>query len=189
MMKRNIKAEFKNDNAEGFKAPKPENVKTQCYYTLTISPPEMIHTLFDNDDQEKELSLCRYVSEVHKLILRYQQYVEIVLNPELSYKGRLHYHGVIKFLDIFGAYFYFLPRLSMLGYIEIDTIKLISDDSICEEGQEDGLGIWWAYCTKQSHIIPTPIIRQFNNIPVEIIVNENVKIKCKQAPKKREFLY
>jgi len=182
-MKKIFKGEV-NDSYE-HKTPKPETVKANTWYTLTVSPEDVIHSKYtEYDDNEKDNRIMSMSSELHKLILKYQTVATCILHSEISKTGRLHFHGVIKMNDIWQTYFYFLPRLRAYGNIEIDSIRLISDDTECMEGDTDDMAKWWAYCTKMYHMWPVKINHYMDNIQVEIEV-KGAKVKIKQTINKK----
>lgn len=110
-------------------------------YSFTINPSDEIQFF------GKERRSLR----VHEIIClkmdTLKPYIEYTLYPEYSepecktaqYKGpRMHYHGTLKFIDIFGFLELGFYKLSRWSVFEIDTI---SDQDY-----------WHKYCTKQQHI-------------------------------------
>lgn len=178
---KSIKKIFRGESTQISKIIKPEDIVLNTYYTLTLSPEDNIHNSYDDDDDDKYKALLGFTSEIHKLILKYQDCADIVLYTEYSKTGRIHFHGIILFKDIFKAYFFLLPKLSAYGFIEIDSIHLLQCLENCKEDEEDGLAKWISYCTKLYDTWPIDIHHHFDNLPRVTITKTGTKIKHKQS--------
>lgn len=95
-------------------------------------------------------NICRLLTNVAKF----------ELYPELSEKGRLHYHGTIKFDNVFEYYCHILPILS-----EISNVKLKPIDDI------DG---WKLYMLKDRGIMESGLTN--HALPYELR-HDNLKYK------------
>lgn len=79
---------------------------------------------------------------------KYRMYIEI------SQHGRLHLHGIIKFKSnrqILEHYLYFIPMVEKISSLKIDRITDINN--------------WNNYIRKQQHIIHSPPITNYIDIP------------------------
>lgn len=142
------KAQFKGSNAKCTFL-KPENIVEGTIYAFTYNPstqpyrdgigPNPIKFWWDN-----------IVDEFNEY-----KYCELMLYPEISSMGRLHFHGVIIILDTAKFYYYTVPEMVKNASIEMDTVK-------------DEL-VWYEYCTKQEvfiqqflHSETMPLTVQYN---------------------------
>lgn len=119
------KAGFPNKH----KALKLEEVKPGVNYAFTINPIDKLQ-MFKSFTRISDIN-----KESHKYLAMLKHYV---LYPELSPKGRFHYHGWIWFdndLEINEFYLSYLPSVQSMASYEMDTIE--------------DLKVWTDYCTKQ----------------------------------------
>lgn len=85
-------------------------------------------------------SLVKDVRDYLIILKSISAYVKYEMFPEISPKGRLHYHGTIMFTswrDVFDFYYLEIPIVSEQSSLEIDTIKDIDK--------------WKVYYLKQQH--------------------------------------
>lgn len=95
-----------------------EDIELETLYTFTMNKRSRIGIL--KKDIRDYLIHFKTISP----------YVQYYMVPEISPKGRLHYHGTIRFTahrDIFSFYYNILPVLAEDCSIEIDTIKDINE--------------------------------------------------------------
>lgn len=94
--------------------PSMELIDLNHWYTFTINLSDEFETLTQNVDQYKYF--CK--KYIHP-------YSEFQLYAELSKLGRLHYHGLIKFVEIekLVDFYFSLRELYPLVAMEIDTIS------------------------------------------------------------------
>lgn len=115
-------------NLLGFR---PEYVILNQSYEITINLKDYGEPPFSSQLVHYHAVFDKYISPSSQLEAR----------PELSKKGRLHFHGIIKW-KTFKQLFLFLqalPTLLSIAQIEIDT------------GGDDWQ--WYVYCRKMRHII------------------------------------
>lgn len=92
----------------------PETVSVTEWYTITINPETQLF-----GDPDRFMLVSSYVYGKLKNI----NHIECYLYPEISGKGRIHFHGKIKIIDVIDFYLYGVYKLMLIGHIEIDTIK------------------------------------------------------------------
>ncbi|AXH77558.1 MAG: putative replicase-associated protein [Cressdnaviricota sp.] len=112
--------------------PSYEDMLIGVRYAITINPCDKMQKFRD------PLRLTSFLNEISKLLYHNNKIYRYTLYPELSPKGRLHYHGYITILDIDTFYLYSIPNLLKMSTIVIKPIK--------EESKE----MWQNYCIKQS---------------------------------------
>jgi len=115
---------------------KPEDMIKDHPYALTINPNDNFQYVGRNTidrlnvfKRTMEIYLDKWLSSS----AIYKMYVEV------SAKGRLHMHGVVRVHDIQSFYVFAIPNILSKCSIELDTIN----DKI----------VWSKYCMKQSFII------------------------------------
>lgn len=113
----------------------PEDVDLNTLYSVSINPKQQF------DDRKSSSYLKRFsmmIEYVHKWLDHGQDYFSYVLFPECK-NGRIHFHGVIKFIQPLKFDMLVLPLWKELWTYEIDTI--------------DDINVWFKYCTKQQSIL------------------------------------
>ncbi len=107
-------------------------------YTLTICP---------TDEQQHWKSPSRLYDCITTAITKLTKlnYCKYVLYPEISNKGRVHYHGKITIIDVVPFLLYTIKQLEAFGLYEIDTIKDPSD--------------WDLYCLKDTAVMKPALLQ------------------------------
>lgn len=110
-------------------------------YAITINPEDPRGTdkgTFDSSQDPKEH--IKEVYENHKQeIYKKLKYCELIVQPEISPTGRLHYHGVLTVIDTVMFLWHDVQIIREHAQCEIDTI---ADTKVWEE-----------YITKQKHLM------------------------------------
>lgn len=109
-----------------------EDVIINVPYTFTVSPSDD-YQYFNEDDREDKFY------KLWKMYFRKWIDINVYLHPELSPRGRLHFHGTILFKTekaIKKFYLFYVSDILRKSQIEIDTIT--DPDK------------WSLYCAKQS---------------------------------------
>jgi hypothetical protein len=109
-----------------------EDVKLDTKYTFTVSPCDD-HQYFNEDDREEKFR------KLFKMYFKKWININVFLYPELSPRGRLHFHGTIMFKtekSIKKFFLFYVSDILRKSQIEIDTI-----------GDAD---TWRIYCSKQA---------------------------------------
>lgn len=103
----------------------PEKIELRKRYAISLNPSFDIKC-FDNA-----------IKQLNVVLNKTNAIDEIVLYPELSPIGKLHYHGVIVINDVFLFYFEDLKLLKDFGSFEIDTIAdpKYWIDEYCRKGE------------------------------------------------------
>lgn len=131
-------------------APSMESISVGQVLSCTLSPPDG-----RNMDTAKSNSV-RLTSDylkrvtVHKELINKLYGAKLILYPELSPTGRLHYHGTVTIKDPFAFYYHDLYLLEEIMY-EIDTIG--SDREGASGSKATNMDKWMAYCQKQKSIM------------------------------------
>lgn len=115
---------------------KPECVELNIPYAITVNPCDD-HQYFKLDTSSR-IESCK-IFMIH--CIDNMAATPIILYPEVSSKGRIHWHGLIKFKtypDVLKFFITHVPGLLSKASIEIDTI---SDPHV-----------WDEYCTKQKSL-------------------------------------
>lgn len=113
----------------------PEEIKLNDYYTLTLNPNDR-HQYFEDPKRIDKLTTF-----VECLILECPN-MDINIHMEISRKGRLHFHGIIKFCKIEHVLYFYLNKINeWLSYFQIEM------DTIAD------LDVWNKYCIKSNHLI------------------------------------
>lgn len=124
--------------------PEMDTIVTGVTYAFTYNPSDK-HQYFG---QSNRLNKC--VADLDTIMFYKSMRYEIY--PELSRKGRIHFHGYVIFDEIVDSYMYSIPFLLKHGTVVIKQI----DDSVT----------WMQYCCKQYkfhewcnyQLIQTPIM-------------------------------
>lgn len=106
--------------------PAPEHLVLNQIYAITLNP-------------KFPAKLPKYSKELHRVFSQMNGVERVVLHPEHSPNGRLHYHGEIVFNDKYQWYDNDIHILMDWGAFEIDTINNPEK--------------WKVYCTKCSDYI------------------------------------
>lgn len=149
----NAKKQFKQTYDTKYNFPK--DLYTGVMYAFTLSPPHISHV--DNTDIQGvfEEILNRY-TEVSRFF--HKDYVsnacDVILYPEFSKDGRLHYHGFLKIYEMIVFTVMVVPWLKEYATLDISEIKAL--ETPCNEGEyipdeEDDYLRWYIYCTKNLH--------------------------------------
>lgn len=110
-------------------------------YAITINPEDNRNTIKDtiNDYQ----SVKDHIKSTHQdniqNIFKNLKYCEVLLYPELSPTGRLHYHGVLTVIDTIQFLWHDVQIIREHAQCEIDTIKEMK--------------VWEEYISKQYHLM------------------------------------
>lgn len=119
----------------------PEKIKLNTEYTFTISPDDSMQYWQEPNTLQRESKF--YEQWTTFLFKHVMPYAEYKLNVEISRSGRLHMHGVIKFLSIKDFFLYSIYKLMNRAQIEIDTIE--------------DMETWTIYMHKQNQMFPKKI--------------------------------
>lgn len=130
-------------------------------YAITLSPPDArnsdtakANSVTSIQDYDKKLTTVKeLINKLHGS--------KLVLFPELSPTGRLHFHGILVVVDIFNFYWHDLYLLDSVMY-EVDTIS-----------ERDK---WLNYCQKQSHIMGSIHDRLGIKYPIESGYHKVIKV-------------
>lgn len=90
-------------------------------YSFTVNPAQQ----FFKHNSITRPRLC--VAHICDLLEPLKGYCEYELYPELSKKGRWHYHGKLKILDPFHFHLTIIPKLLDKVILEIDIINDIEE--------------------------------------------------------------
>lgn len=107
--------------------PEMDTIVTGVTYAFSYNPSDK-HQYFS---QTNRLNKC--IVDLDSILLYKSMKYE--LYPELSRKGRIHFHGYITFENIIEAYLYAIPHMLKHGTMTIIPIE----DSVK----------WMQYCCKQ----------------------------------------
>lgn len=119
-------------NYESNKLQSIEDVIINTKYSFTVSPCDD-YQYFNEDDREDKFR------KMFKMYFKKWKSINVYLYPELSPRGRLHFHGTLLFKtekSIKTFYLFYISDILRKAQIEIDTI-----------GDEEK---WRLYCVKQS---------------------------------------
>lgn len=130
MIKKKAKIEIPQN---GSKFIAPENVVVDRAYSITLNPSD---NQYYNEEVHNRFNL--WTASVYTF-LKTLKYCDLYLFPEISGKGRLHMHGLIKIKLVAEFYAHDVARLQMFGNTEVDTVN---DEAV-----------WEKYCTKQVNVL------------------------------------
>lgn len=92
--------------------PSPEKIELNIQYTLTLSINHKITSL--------KSIVSSYLRKIRDYIMPYAKFT---VYPELSAKGRLHYHGWIVFESLESVFYFYKNIYGTTNiHVEIDTI-------------------------------------------------------------------
>lgn len=115
MVKKKNAPVFAGDN--GSKLVSPELLTSGQKLAITVNPSDCFQWF---ESPEDRFSLVTdYVYKLFKGIPN----LTLELYPEVSSKGRIHFHGYIGIKDIMNFYIMFVPLLIGRNHIEIDTLS------------------------------------------------------------------
>lgn len=100
---------------------KIEEIDPQTVYTFTIAPKDEMQFMGFKFNTLVRLKMFNE-AWTRFLTMHLQPYAKYRLHTEVSPKGRLHYHGIIKICDIVGFYVTAVPCLLEKCMIEVDKI-------------------------------------------------------------------
>lgn len=147
---------------------KMEDIKLSTCYAVTLSPPDnrglVSRRIWNIQTPTK---ILEENIDKHVQIFKSLKYCELELNPELSPKGRLHYHGVIIIKDVLNFYYHDLHILNETMSYEIDTL---SEDA-------EGLLKYTSYCVKQRPIFEAYAKATGTKLPISINREESENIQ------------
>lgn len=89
-----------------------ERMNVHSHYAFTFNPSIQ-------PDAFPHLSV--YVDNIKKMLLELQ-YCNVILFPEMSHKGRWHYHGYIQIISVPSFFMEDIPLLQKISQYEIDSI-------------------------------------------------------------------
>lgn len=116
----------------------PEKIRCNTDYTFTISPEDSMQYWQEPNSLQREKKFYeQWTVFLKKHVAAYADYK---LHVEISRSGRLHMHGVIKFLSIKDFFLYSIQKLQNRAQIEIDSIE--------------DMDVWTKYITKQQVMFP-----------------------------------
>lgn len=98
-------------------------------------------TLCPKDDYQKWSSVARYKTAIKAITSKLELLCHCTyeLNPEISNKGRIHFHGKLKIDCIVRFLLYDIKKIEKIGIYEIDEIN-----------DHD---IWYKYCNKDKKVM------------------------------------
>lgn len=119
----------------------PEHLLVNSKYSISINP--------SYDPQDLKSS----IDALYKVLNKCDAIEELVLYPEHSPIGRLHYHGYINVMDKYHFYSNDIHMLKSFGTFEIDSI--------------DKPDVWLKYCTKnEGYMKPHVVALQGRSYPL-----------------------
>lgn len=158
-----------------------EDVILGQLYAVTINPTDE-HQHMRCSVTDNRINGC-YLSLVGNLLLPCKETTAAwKLYPELSAKGRFHWHGYIKIFDVVDFYLNFLPGLLkkctfVMKKLFTDSYLDSIDGSYDESNDTDA---WESYCTKQESLHKYITSHTFCAAPYEsnkwIETNDNINI-------------
>lgn len=133
-------------------APKVETLETGVPYAISINPA---------DEWKAGQLPISWINRQYGVLREMTRGLKLILYPESSPTGRLHFHGTIEVYDVFN-YLMFLKGLALYGTYCIKGIVPDKPDAtttgaLLEEGTETEEVAttshkWLEYCTKQSYL-------------------------------------
>lgn len=145
-----------NDNDPAFKA-NTKLLYDKGVYALTINPDDK-HQFVGKPDR-----LSKFRNMMYESLLCYSQYgiqytmwIEISepdSNVSCSLGPRLHLHGILKFCSKKAVRHFLLTEFYKLTRYSVIKLKPI-----------DNIDQWLKYCTKQQHIMDTPMLSSSDGI-------------------------
>lgn len=146
-------------SAKGKKKPKPLRSKQMHHededLTITLNTNDTLQFVQWQTARRIPYALrCYYnISRLLKQVSTFRMY------PEISPKGRIHYHGIINLYDSFEFYSHIIPLLNEVCMFEIDTI--------------DDMDYWESYIQKDRNIMEPGLTS--HKIPYELTSQINIK--------------
>lgn len=110
----------------------PEHLKVNEKYAFSLNQA------FDPNDLQES------INHLYKMLNCCDSIAELVLYPEYSPIGRLHYHGYITIMDKYGFYSNDIHMIKKYGSFELDSIA--HPDK------------WMTYCTKNKDMMKDPVL-------------------------------
>lgn len=151
----------KHDNKPPHVAPKVENLQLGATYAITINP--------SNEWTSGQMPI-EWVRRQYDQITQLCRGVELCLYVESSPTGRLHFHGIMKLINIIDYLRFVSNMKSYCTYAikEFFEAAAETDTKVNPSGKSPYL-LWHEYCTKQSKIW-TPIFKSnVLNYAIEIV--------------------
>lgn len=136
-------------NNSQHKLVKPEDVVETVEYAFTLNPGDQPNQSGLGVNEFKRWFTAQRISILNIL----GNYANIDLYPEISSKGRIHFHGFLTIKDIFNFYYKCVPRLMVHYSIEMDTIA--------------DRAVWKTYCTKQEEFVQPALHRELVSLTIE----------------------
>jgi len=140
----------------------PEDVKTDVKYAVSLNPCDDCQ-YWNVDDRYKKF-LAKFFT-----CMRETKYAKYILYPEMSSKGRLHFHGTIEIFDVLNFYLYDLSVLRLFCQYEIDTIQCATT--------------WEKYCTKGKPLL-APYIATMKDCSYPVIYYNHIYFERNNNNKK-----
>lgn len=122
--------------------PNYEELTTGIEYCFTFNPNDKLQYFC----KPNRLAMC--IHGVDEVLSAYStRSYSLRLWPELSSKGRYHYHGNIIIYDKVEFYVHVIPHLMRHGTVHITEYIKLETDKLIEKKYTS----WLDYCTKQTH--------------------------------------
>jgi len=179
-----FKSSFKNSYEKSLNAlPKYEDMKIGVEYALTVNvsdscewgPPGLASANSFNFDL---VNVNRHIHQCYLFFtetMAYSDRIHIRLHTEISRKGRVHFHGYIKFMDKEALFMFYGKVSHNLEFIMNIKVVPITD-----------LEAWATYCTKQKDLLPLDIIYFDNRLPFDPTVKEEPKAPKGKKPREHK---
>lgn len=158
--KRRTKEKQRHSDYDGglHELPSPEEIDLDTWYTFNLNPIDSLQTFgknvvqrMNNIHHKMTVELATYISP----------YCDYKLQQEFSCKGRLHYHGYIRFkeytLDEDDIYY----NVRMFYLVAMQHIQALSSMCILPITDPE---VWDKYVTKSTHLYKAPLLIKSSDI-------------------------
>lgn len=142
----------------------PEKVIKDIEYAVTFSPNDQAQHFGEKYSREDKF-YDGFVNWFNENI----RFCHLTLNLEISSKGRLHWHGILKVKDVARFYMYDVPEILLKNTFVVKEIREALEGSEYES--------WDAYCHKQQPLFPD--YQNVKFIPLEDMFKGRYEIKDK----------
>lgn len=145
-----------------------ENYKLGDYLPITINPAEQFF------GEDCRLSII--IDSMYKFLRDNTDYSRFELWPEISGKGQVHFHGIVRVGNPIKFHLMDVPRLIMYGHINIDICGKTDDDS---ETVKLNMEKWKKYCTKNTEFMTQVLLtnRYIDTISGSMTSHERVSVE------------
>lgn len=152
------------------KCPEVEKLNVGEVYAITLNPPDTLAP--HNDPLLPYSNFLKEVNRIYAELITKCKHSAMILYPELSHKGRLHFHGYLQITNVIAFMLNDLLHLRSMCHFEIDTISYEEIEKADGDTSPPvtGAQVYDKYIRKQLHLI-APLFKS-NRLSVPLQIND-----------------